>query len=59
MLRHGILVRDIDGDGEITSGRELFGNHTMLSNGQVAANGDIFDAGIKRQLSKRNLKITA
>ena len=29
----GILVRDIDGDGKITSGAELFGNFTRLKNG--------------------------
>ncbi len=42
----GILVRDLDSDGKITSGRELFGNHTLLSKGpnagKEAANG--FDA---------------
>jgi hypothetical protein len=35
----GLLVRDMDGDGKITSGRELFGNHTLLKNGKEAANG--------------------
>ena len=39
----GLLVRDMDGDGKITSGRELFGNHTLLSQGtnagKEAANG--------------------
>jgi hypothetical protein len=38
----GILVRDLNGDGSITSGRELFGIDTLKSNGQYAANG--FDA---------------
>jgi hypothetical protein len=31
----GLLVRDLDGDGKITSGRELFGNHSLLANGQA------------------------
>ncbi|MDD6925792.1 MAG: hypothetical protein PUI79_06460, partial [Campylobacteraceae bacterium] len=35
----GILVRDIDGDGKITSGAELFGNFTKLKNGELAKNG--------------------
>ncbi|MCI7104029.1 MAG: hypothetical protein MR927_07580, partial [Campylobacter sp.] len=34
----GILVRDIDGDGKITSGAELFGNFTRLKNGELAKN---------------------
>lgn len=38
----GILVRDINGDGQITSGMELFGQDTVKLNGQKAANG--FDA---------------
>ncbi|ROH88427.1 calcium-binding protein [Pseudomethylobacillus aquaticus] len=35
----GLLVRDVDGSGYIDTGRELFGNNTLLSNGQLAANG--------------------
>ena len=36
----GLLVRDIDGDGRIDSGRELFGNETLLADGVTkAANG--------------------
>ena len=38
----GILVRDLNGDGSITSGRELFGADTLKLNGQLATNG--FDA---------------
>ena len=38
----GILVRDLDSDGWITTGRELFGIDTMKSNGQYASSG--FDA---------------
>lgn len=34
-----LLVRDLDGDGGIESGEELFGNHTRLQNGERAANG--------------------
>jgi Ca2+-binding RTX toxin-like protein len=35
----GILVRDINGNGIIDNGGELFGDHTLLQNGQTAANG--------------------
>ena len=35
----GMLARDIDGDGKITSGAELFGNFTRLKNGELAKNG--------------------
>ncbi len=35
----GLLVRDLDGNGTIDSGRELFGSETLLANGQKAANG--------------------
>lgn len=35
----GLLVRDLDGDGVIDNGRELFGDHTVLQNGNNAANG--------------------
>ncbi len=38
----GILVRDLNGNGAIDSGRELFGVDTLKSNGQKAVNG--FDA---------------
>ena len=35
----GILVRDINGNGQIDSGRELFGDETILANGKKAAHG--------------------
>ncbi len=35
----GLLVRDIDGNGLIDTGRELFGSETLLTNGKKAANG--------------------
>ena len=35
----GILARDINGDNEINSGAELFGNFTQLKNGELAKNG--------------------
>ncbi|TMP39214.1 hypothetical protein CWB98_01105 [Pseudoalteromonas rubra] len=35
----GLLVRDINGDGIINSGTELFGNETLLADGSYASNG--------------------
>jgi Ca2+-binding RTX toxin-like protein len=35
----GMLVMDRDGDGRITSGRELFGDRTVLQSGAVATSG--------------------
>ncbi|MCU7806249.1 MAG: hypothetical protein KZQ73_00020 [Candidatus Thiodiazotropha sp. (ex Semelilucina semeliformis)] len=35
----GLLVRDINGNGVIDSGRELFGDNTLLSNGELAQDG--------------------
>ena len=35
----GLLVRDLNANGQIDSGAELFGNHTMLANGTRASNG--------------------
>lgn len=35
----GLLVRDINNDGVINDGKELFGNETFLANGKKAADG--------------------
>lgn len=35
----GLLVRDMNGNGTIDTGRELFGDSTRLANGQTAAQG--------------------
>ncbi|MFC6669660.1 calcium-binding protein [Marinobacterium aestuariivivens] len=35
----GLLVMDLDGDGRISNGEELFGNNTRLQDGRYAANG--------------------
>jgi hypothetical protein len=36
-----LVVRDLNGDGKIDRGAELFGNHTLLKNGNKADNGFI------------------
>jgi Ca2+-binding RTX toxin-like protein/LysM repeat protein len=35
----GLLARDLDGDGRITTGRELFGDQTLLRDGALAQHG--------------------
>ncbi len=35
----GLLVRDLNGNGKIDNGGELFGSETLLANGTKAANG--------------------
>ncbi|MEF2162618.1 hypothetical protein, partial [Pseudomonas aeruginosa] len=35
----GIIVRDINGNGIIDNGKELFGDNTILKNGQKATSG--------------------
>ncbi len=35
----GLLVRDLNGDGQINNGGELFGSNTLAADGSAAANG--------------------
>lgn len=35
----GLLVRDLNGDGVVSTGRELFGSETLLADGNKASNG--------------------
>ncbi|MEY4765486.1 MAG: hypothetical protein RI907_2159, partial [Pseudomonadota bacterium] len=48
----GMLVRDIDGNGSITSGKELFGSETLLLSGAKAANGFLALAELDTNLDK-------
>jgi Ca2+-binding RTX toxin-like protein len=52
----GLLVRDLNGNGQIDTGRELFGSETLLANGNKAANG--FEA-LKELDSNHDGKIDA
>ncbi|MFO0059101.1 MAG: calcium-binding protein [Cyanobacteriota bacterium] len=46
----GLLILDLNNNGKIDNGRELFGNHTLLSNGELAKNG--FEALARYDLNR-------
>jgi hypothetical protein len=52
----GMLVWDRNGNGQIDSGRELFGDQTVLANGQLAAHGF---AALAAQDTNRDGKVNA
>ncbi|MEJ0038724.1 MAG: calcium-binding protein [Gammaproteobacteria bacterium] len=52
----GLLVRDLNGNGLIDNGHELFGNNTLLPNGTYAGNG--FEA-LKALDSNSDTKISS
>jgi RTX calcium-binding nonapeptide repeat (4 copies) len=52
----GMLVWDRNGNGKIDSGRELFGDQTVLANGQLAAHGF---AALAEQDTNRDGKVNA
>ncbi len=39
MEGEGVLARDVDNDGWITDGKEIFGDQTLLANGNIATDG--------------------
>jgi hypothetical protein len=54
--KDGLLAIDLNGDGKINDGRELFGAGTVLANGQRAGNGY---AALAEQDTNHDGKITA
>jgi hypothetical protein len=50
----GLLVRDLNNNGQIDNGHELFGSETLLLNGQKAANGYLALAELDSNADKRN-----
>jgi hypothetical protein len=49
----GLLVRDLNNNGKIDNGGELFGSETVLANGQKAANGYLALAELDSNADKR------
>jgi Ca2+-binding RTX toxin-like protein len=49
----GLLVRDLNNNGKIDNGGELFGSETLLQNGQKAANGYLALAELDSNADKK------